>query len=292
VAGKLRFQDLEIWQEILEVAHLPSGSPNHPTWASADAAEVDRCLVVLHQPRSSAAEAYRTLRTNIQFAEPDKQVRTLVLTSAIAAEGKTVSSANLAVAISQLGQRTLLVDADLRRPTIHQIFHVPQEPGLSDVLVGAVSWREAVKATPVENLFVLSSGKSPPNPSELLGSARMSQLMEEWGREYDRVLFDCSPVLAVTDPAMLASKCDKTLLVVRANRTAREAAQRALGMLGTVHAAMMGIVLNGIKVERGYYGSRYGSSYDYYHRDYHGYYGDEPRPRRRRFWGRRRRGEG
>ncbi|MGH8057964.1 MAG: CpsD/CapB family tyrosine-protein kinase, partial [Candidatus Entotheonellia bacterium] len=245
-------------------------------------ADVDPRLVVLCEPKSSAAEGYRTLRTNIQFAEPDKRIKTLVVTSPLASEGKTVSAANIAVVMSQLGQRTLLVDADQRRPTIHQLFHVPQEPGLSDVLIGAVSWREAVKATPVGDLFVLSCGRMPPNPAELLGSARMSQLLEEWGQEYDRILLDCPPMLAVTDPAMLASKCDKTLLVIRANQTPKEAAQRALGMLGTVHAAVMGIILNGIRVELGY-GYRYGYSYYYYHRHYHRYYSEEPRPRRRRF---------
>jgi len=227
-------------------------------------APVDPSLIVLFQPQASAAEGYRILRTNIRFAEPDKRLKTLVLSSAMVGEGKSVSVANLAVAISQTGQKTLLVDADMRRPTLHHLFRLEREPGLSDVLIGRTSWQEAVQATAVENLSVLPCGKIPPNPAELLGSARMSQLLAEWQQEYEQILLDSPPLLAVADPALLASKCDQMLLVVRAHRTPAEPVQRALAGLATVHAPVRGVVFNAVDVTKAY-------RYYYYYRYHYGY---------------------
>ncbi len=237
--------------------------------------DVDPQIMVLHQPRSSAAESYRVLRTNIQFFEPDRKIKTLLVSSAMASEGKSVSVANLAVAITQMGQKTLLIDADLRRPTLHRLFHLEHEPGLSEVLVGLTPWREAVQATALEQLFVLPCGKIPPNPAEILGSAHMSQLLEEWSQEYDRVLFDTPPIMAVADPVILASKCDQTLLIVRAHQTPKETVQRGLVALTTVHASVIGVLFNNIDVKRGY-----GYSYYYYHRYNQGYYSEAAKPRR------------
>jgi capsular exopolysaccharide synthesis family protein len=243
---------------------------------------VDPSLVVLQQPRTRAAESYHGLRTNIRFAEPDKKIKTLLVSSAFSGEGKSVSTANLALTMAQLGEKTLLVDTDLRRPSQHHLFHLEREPGLSEVMAGLIPWREAVRATAVEHLFVLSCGKIPPNPVELLAPTYMSQLIEEWGQEYEHILLDSSPLLAVTDPAVVAAKCDRVLLVVRAHRTPKDAIQRAIMHLDAIHAPVMGIVLNAVSTKPGY-----GYSYYIYH--YHqGYYGDEPKRHRRGFWSRSR----
>jgi len=266
--------DVERSLELSVLGTVPSFQPE------SSEVDVDPRLVVQHQPRSSAAESYRVLRTNIQFSEPDQKIKTLLLSSAAASEGKSVSTANLALAIAQMGQKTLLIDADLRRPTLHRLLHLEREPGLSDVLVGLTPWREAVRVTAMEHLFVLPCGKTPPNPAELLGSAHMGQLLEEWSQEYDRILFDTPPIMAVTDPIILASKCDQTLLVVRAHQTPRETVQRALVALSTIHASVIGVLFNSVDVTRGY---GYGYSYYYYYQRYNqGYYSEAPR--RRRWW--------
>jgi capsular exopolysaccharide synthesis family protein len=225
--------------------------------------DVDPHLILLSQPQASAAEGYRILRTNINFAEPDTRIKTLVVSSALEGEGKSVSVANLAVAISQTGRRTLLIDADLRRPTQHGFFHLEREPGLSDVLAGSIAWQDAVQATTVEGLSVLPCGKLPPNPAELLGSAHMSDLLAAWAQEYEQVLLDSPPLLAVADASLLASKCDRLLLVVRAYQTPREPIERALIALSTVHASVMGVVFNAMDVKRNY------RHYYYYDYGYH-----------------------
>jgi len=236
-------------------------------------ADVDPALIILCQPQASAAEGYRILRTNIHFAEPDKTIKTLVLSSAMVGEGKSVSVANLAVAISQTGQKTLLVDADMRRPMQHRFFRLEREPGLSDVLVGRASWQEAVQATAIERLSLLPCGKIPPNPAELLGSAQIGQLLTEWGQEYDQILLDSPPLLAVADPTLLASKCDQMLLVVRAHKTSKEPVERALVALTNVHTPVMGVVFNGMDAKQSY-------RYYYYYRYNRGYYNAMDKPRR------------
>lgn len=213
-------------------------------------------LVSLIDPSSPVAEQYRTIRTNIQFASSaDQQVKTLVVTSSGPSEGKSLTSANLAAVFAQAGQRTLLVDADLRKPTIHKTFQLKNAVGLSTVLSTEVSAAETVQKTQKEDLSILTSGPKPPNPSELLGSAKMNQIMEETRNLFDIVIFDMPPVVTVTDAQIMASKADGTLLVVRENWTRKDAITKAKELLDLVKARVLGVIYNGSEQgkDRAYY---------------------------------------
>ena len=215
--------------------------------------------------RSPVAESYRSLWTNIQFARVNGEVKTILVSSAGPGEGKSLTIANLAITMARMGAKTLLVDTDLRRPRLHRIFQQEREPGLSDFLVGngdePADFSDFVRTTAVENLYLLPSGKRPPNPAELLSSARKRQLVEELRSEYDMILFDSPPVVPVTDATVLASEiADMVLLVVRSGETKREVAQKAQELLERVDANIFGVVLNSID-----YAKRYGSYYYYYH---------------------------
>ncbi len=214
-------------------------------------------LITLTDPRSPAAEAYRTLRTNLTFAGLDKPIETLVVTSAAPGEGKSTTLANLAVTMAQGEHRTILVDADLRRPSLHEIFEVPNSRGLTTMFVeqGALEDPPLV-GTGVENLLLLPSGPLPPNPADLLGSRRMEEVIGVLRERADLVLFDAPPVIAVTDAAVLGTKVDGVLLVVRAGHTRREHAQRAKELLERVHVRVIGAVLTNAPVDvtlGGYY---------------------------------------
>ncbi|HHS97574.1 MAG TPA: polysaccharide biosynthesis tyrosine autokinase [Chloroflexi bacterium] len=214
-------------------------------------------LITLTDPRSPAAEAYRTLRTNLTFAGLDKPIETLVVTSAAPGEGKSTTLANLAVTMAQGERRTILVDADLRRPSLHEIFEVPNSQGLTTMFVDQDALKEPPLAeTGVENLLLLPSGPLPPNPADLLGSRRMEQVIAALRERADLVLFDAPPVIAVTDAAVLGTKVDGVLLVVRAGHTRREHAQRAKELLERVHVRVIGAVLTNAPVDvtlGGYY---------------------------------------
>ena len=218
-------------------------------------------LVSHVDPRSVVAEAYRSLRTNIAFARAQSRARTLVLTSPGPADGKSTTVANLAITFAQQGQRTLLIDGDLRRAVLDKTFSVPRTPGLTEVIVGVSPLASAVHQTTVENLFVMGSGQLPPNPSELLGSDRMREVLAEARETFDVVLFDSPPLLAVTDAAVLSTMVDGVILVVRVGSTSREAVRRAAGHLRTVHSRILGAVLNDIDVSRGGYYGGYGYYY-------------------------------
>jgi non-specific protein-tyrosine kinase len=204
-------------------------------------------LVTLSDPRSPAAEAYRTLRTSLHFSGLDQPIRTLVVTSAevAAAETKALSVANLAVSLAQGGQRVILVDCDLRRPAQHEIFGVANTRGLTTMLL-----EEAALQSPplvdagVAGLGLLPSGPLPPNPAELLGSARMDGVIAALRERADVVLFDAPPVIAVTDATVLASKVDGLLLVIDAGRTRREYVQRARELLEKAHVRVWAVLEN------------------------------------------------
>ena len=225
-------------------------------------------LVTHADPRSPVAEAYRSLRTNLAFARGRQDLKTLVLTSPGPADGKSTTIANLAITFAQQGQRTLIIDADLRRAVLDKTFSVPRSPGLTDVLVGSVALENAVHETTIPNLFVLGSGQFPPNPSELLGSEAMQAMIEETKKQFDVALFDTPPLLAVTDAAVLSTRVDGTMLVVRMGSTAREAVRRALHALRAVHGRILGVVLNDVDFRAGSYYGGYGYYYSYY------YYGE------------------
>lgn len=212
-------------------------------------------LVTVQDPNSNISEQYRTIRTSIKFASVDKQMKTLVVTSASPGDGKSTTSANLAVAFADTDMKVLLVDADLRRATVHMSFQLPNHRGLSTLLSEKNSEvSEAIHPTKVDNLFVLTSGPKPPNPSELLGSHRMSHLIDQLAGEFDLVIFDVPPVISLADAQLLSSKVDGTLLVLREGKTQRQNAAKAIEKLKQAHSNIIGAVYNGAsKVEDDYY---------------------------------------
>lgn len=218
-------------------------------------------LITVASPNSPVSEAYRALRTNILFATFDKPARSIAVTSTSQDEGKTTIVANLAVAFSQAGKRVVLVDADLRRPSLHTLFGLPNERGVTSAFIGeaAASLSADLQDSGVANLRLLTSGPLPPNPSEILGSQRMSVLIGGLAELADYVLFDCPPILAVTDAAILGHQVDGVLLVVSANKTKRDGALKAKQLLEKVNANILGVVLNNAKLDSSvfrYYGQR------------------------------------
>jgi len=205
--------------------------------------------VVVRSPRSAAAEAYRALRTNLQFSSLDRELKTILVTSAGDGDGKTTVAANLGVAMAESGKRVLLVDCDLRRPGLHEVFGLPVVPGLSNALLGE-SGELPVSTTTVAGLSVLTAGDRPPNPAELVASARLTRLLARVREEYDYVIIDSPPAGLVADAAVLASAADGVIMVVSAGRTKRDAARRAKEQLERVGARLLGVVLNNAKLDR------------------------------------------
>lgn len=211
-------------------------------------------LVTLSQPRSPASEAYRTLRTNIQFASLDKPLKTLLVTSTDPGEGKSTTLANLAVTMSQAGNQVIVVDCDLRRPNLHRLFGRDNASGLTTMMTeSAAREQPPLQDTGVPNLRLLASGPLPPNPSELLSSRRLDEIMARLTQEADIVLIDTPPTVAVTDAAILASKVDGVLVVMQAGKTKRDLARRARLLLEKAKANVLGVVLTNAPVETGLY---------------------------------------
>lgn len=221
-------------------------------------------VVSIDAPKSPAAEAYRSLRTSIQFIGLDRPLRTIQVTSASAAEGKSTTIANLGVALAEAGQRVAIVCCDLRRPRLHEFFGLDNAVGFTSVLLGDVPLSAAVQRVPgVERLLLLASGPVPPNPSELLAGRRTVEVLTTLQAEADVVLIDCPPILPVTDAALLSSRVDATLLVATAGRTTRKEFQRACERLAQVEAPVIGTVLNGVSDEESYgYTYRYAYAAD------------------------------
>ena len=208
-------------------------------------------LIALRDPRSPAAEAYRALRTNIQFSSLDKPLRTLLATSTAPDEGKSTTIANLAVTMAQSEQRVVLVDCDLRRPSLHTMFGLPNDEGLTSLMLQE-NGRMPVQQTEVPGLLVLTSGPLPPRPADILGSRRMEAVIAQLREQADIVLFDTPPVNAVTDAAVLATKVDGVLLVFRVGATKRDRAREARRLLDKVNANYVGVVLTDVKGEDSY----------------------------------------
>lgn len=221
---------------------------------------VDRKLIAKFSPKSPISEQYRTIRTNIQFASVEKEIRSILVTSAGPGEGKSTTVANLAIVFAQQGKKVLLIDGDLRKPTVHYTFNVANNVGLTNVLTKQMEFDAAIADTDQQNLYVLSSGPVPPNPAELLGSKTMVELIEKACEEFDMVLIDTPPILAVTDAHILANVCDGTLLVVSSGKTVQESALKAKEVLMSSSTKLIGAVLNDIK-----------ANYD----SYHYYYGNK-----------------
>ncbi|MGD6942430.1 CpsD/CapB family tyrosine-protein kinase [Cytobacillus gottheilii] len=208
-----------------------------------------RKLITKNDPKSPIAEQYRTIRTNIQFSAIDEEIRTILVTSSGPGEGKSTTVANLAVVFAQQGKRVLLVDADLRKPTVHYTFNTLNTTGLTNVLTNQMSLMEAVKANDEKNLYILPCGPIPPNPSELLGSKAMTRVMDEALNEFDIILFDTPPVLAVTDAQILANKCEGTIIVVGSGKTEKEQLLKSKELLTAAQAKILGVVLNNKKMK-------------------------------------------
>ncbi|SFF58831.1 capsular exopolysaccharide family [Halobacillus alkaliphilus] len=218
-----------------------------------------RTIIANDNPKSPISEQYRTIRTNLQFASVDKELETMIVTSAGPSEGKSLTTANVAVVFAQQGKKVLLVDADLRKPTVHYTFRADNTSGLSNYLVRNRSLKELAKESRIENLDLLPSGPIPPNPSELLGSTMMEKLIEEAKEHYDIIIFDTPPVLAVADSQVLSKFVDGALLVVRSKQTEQEAAGKAKEQLEQSRANILGVVLNDMDAKDSNYYYYYGN---------------------------------
>jgi capsular exopolysaccharide synthesis family protein len=214
-------------------------------------------LVTVDEPRSPISEAYRTLRTNLDFAGLDRALKTLVVTSAGMGEGKSTTLANLAIVSAQAGRRVILVDADLRRPMLHQVFGLDNSAGLTTMMMSSDTLDSPpLRETGIEGLSVLTSGPLPPNPAEVMGSRRMEEIIAALAGRADQVLFDTPPVIAVTDAAVLATKVDGVVLVISAGHTRRDSARTAVQRLQQINARIVGAVLTNVQVDaslKGYY---------------------------------------
>lgn len=209
-------------------------------------------LATLLYPRSPAAEAFRALRTNLEFASVDKMFRTIVITSSVPREGKTVVASNLAVAFAQSGRKVILVDADLRRPNIHEMFGLRNDRGLTDMVRSdEIRFEQVANQTEVPGLLIVTSGTPPANPAELLGSQRMQRVLQRLQESAEIVVIDTAPVGAVTDAAVLAAEADATIFLIQARRTSERVATRGREALEKVHAHVIGVVLNDVHVRSG-----------------------------------------
>ena len=200
-------------------------------------------FIVEKKPKSIAAEAYRSLRTNIQYSSFDKKYQTLVVTSANPGEGKTTVAGNLALALAQGESKVLLVDCDMRRPSVHKRFRISNTYGISDLLVGNKKM-ESVAHKYNDNLTIVPSGKIPPNPAEMLGSKAMTAFLEEMKKHFDYIVLDTPPLQAVADAQILSTKVDGSLLVVRAGVTKKDAVHNAVSIINKVNGNIIGTVLN------------------------------------------------
>lgn len=201
-------------------------------------------LIAKESPKSPITEQFRTIRTNIQFSSVDTPIRSILVTSTGPSEGKSTTISNLAVVFAQQGKKVLLIDADLRRPTVHYTFSVTNTIGLTNVLTKQIRLNDTIRTTDVENLYAMTSGPIPPNPAELLGSTAMSQLLEEVTDLFDLVLVDVPPILALADTKLMANQVDASILVVSSGTTDREMAIKAKEQLASAKAKLLGVVLN------------------------------------------------
>ncbi|TMU84147.1 CpsD/CapB family tyrosine-protein kinase [Bacillus sp. BHET2] len=219
-----------------------------------------RKLVTITAPKSPISEQYKTIRTNINFSSVDREMRSIMITSSGPGEGKSTTAANLAVVFAQQGKSVLLVDADMRKPTAHYTFNVQNTHGLTTVLTRQKSLREVVNTTEVDHLDLLTCGPVPPNPAELLSSRSMEEFLVDVYADYEMVIFDTPPVLAVTDAQVLSNQCHGSILVVSSGTTEIEAAQKGKELLQTGKGKLLGVILNNREVKDTnyyyYYGKR------------------------------------
>jgi exopolysaccharide transport family protein len=253
--------------------------------------DMNQELVTHHDPKSTASESYRGIRTNILFSstasESYRGIRTnilfsaaesapqvILITSAGPREGKTITALNLGITMAQAGSKVILLDCDMRRPKVHKAFSLAKDRGISNLLVGGKAQDGTLRHTPIPNLDVIPCGPIPPNPSEMLGSKRMSDLLHRLRKEYAHILIDSPPSTAVTDSAVLSKSVDGVVLVIRAGDTAREMVKNGIGQFEAVGAHILGAILNGVDIGR--------DKYYYYYQYYHYYYGDDGDKKKRK----------
>lgn len=233
---------------------------------------LDKNIVITHSdPKSPVSEAYRVLRTNIQYSSIDKPLKSIVVTSSSPMEGKTTTVVNLAVTFAQTGSRVLLIDSDMRKPKLHKIFVMSNTRGLTNLLAEHDDYKRYVRSTDVPSLDLLTCGTIPPNPSELLSSNSMKQFMQEVSMDYDMIFMDSPPVVNVTDAAIISTFVDGTILVAYSGNVETGALKRAKELLDKVNANILGVVLN--KLDK-----KAGANYYYYQ---YNYYGDEGKVRKK-----------
>ena len=220
-------------------------------------------LVTQNDPKNPAAEAYRVIRTSVQFAQAGKELKTIAITSCTPNEGKSMTIANLAIVLTQAGKSVLLIDCDMRNPTVHKNFNLSNKVGLSSCISMGTAVADAVQATAIEGLDALTAGVIPPNPSELLGSERMQNILQRAKEEYDYVLIDTPPVLPVTDSLVLGRMVDGLILVIDSGEIKVEMARDVKNQLVHSGANILGVVLNKVRSEHHGYG--YGYYYYYGH---------------------------
>lgn len=224
-------------------------------------------LISLTNPKSPVTEAFRTLRTNIQFSSIDEEIRTLVITSSTPTEGKSVVTNNMAAIMAQGDKKVLLIEGDLRKPRIHEHFKLSNHQGLTNILVGDKDLKDVVnRYAPLDNLYILTSGPIPPNPAEILGSKKMKDFLNKAKEDYDIILIDTPPIGLVTDSAVLSTICDALIYVVAVGQTEVDVVKHSKDLLDTVNANIIGVVLNKVPVD--------GRSYYKYY-NYYGYYEEE-----------------
>lgn len=213
-----------------------------------------RQLITNKEPKSRIAEQYRNIRTNIEFTSVDNHIRSIIVTSADPGDGKTTTISNLAVVFGQQGKKVLLIGADLRKPTLQNLFAAHNPNGLTNLLSGQASFVQCIQKTDIENVYVMSAGPIPPNPAELLGYRKMDEVLLEAYKMFDIVLIDTPPVLAVTDAQILANKCDGVVLVARSEKTEKDKLIKAKQILDKASGKLLGVILNDKKEEQEQYG--------------------------------------
>ncbi|OPX90538.1 MAG: Tyrosine-protein kinase YwqD [Pelotomaculum sp. PtaB.Bin104] len=223
--------------------------------------KVERKLYTQIHPMSAIAESFRTLRTNIAYSSTDQPCRVILITSPGPGEGKTTIASNLGVVMAQAGSRVMILDCDFRRPVMHHVFGLDQQTGLTNLLAQDLEVGEVVQSTEVEGLSVITCGPIPPNPSEMLGSQKMKDLLEKLSGQYDVVLLDSPPVVAVTDASVLASQVDGVILVFKTGKSRIDIASDAIAQLEKANARILGVILNKVKTHGGRY---YRYNYHYY----------------------------
>ncbi len=293
-AGLVEYFDTTIknWEDVSKLLDLPmlgsiprirSAKGARQRERSDPSRALEERLISHTDSKSPITEAYRTIRTNIQYFDITDKVQTILFTSPGPREGKSTTVSNLAVTLSQQGVKTLIVDADLRKPVMARIFRLSKTPGLTDILVGRASLSMCIAETGIDNLYLLPSGEIPPNPSELLSSSKMTDLIELLREAFDVVLLDSPPVLAVTDSSILAQKIDGVVLVLRSEVTQEDAAAMAKQHLEHVKARVIGVVINDFDAESRYYRKGYYQYYTHYYQS-----DNEGKARRKRGDGRSR----